>query len=1386
MDDYNADVLKNESPRYCPYKKPKPKQPDSSPNLQTPSMSDDENTINVNVMPHEGAATSMQNEHMDVDENSDLAHATMDVSANVSGATGDNSVDVYNLTVDAIQWDDTVIGAMDKNLVEKIAEQEIKFINDQEAVPYSEYKYGQAIGTVIHSRIFNQSFIWPYKLPLTANMLKSYFSSTGHTLAVANNYNYGRLLCFDIDCRCRIKDSAKIEHTQIQTIIKLIDSIRDLCKKLLQIKGKDVNNMVCQIWKRNCSYHVYFGVFVSLPTHLMLLEHVRAALFPVSKSNAQVEIVEFMPFPYSYKKTSSQINKGLPNKTIYEPVNINDGLMQMPFTLSMCSPQYFDTFSIDIVKTDFIITLITKNGTRYVNKNRTVSMSDNVPIKYSVSEIKFEAPYEYMKDAFESYVSEFVNPSLQQDITDIPDIIYDESVIEQSTKARIESFMVTICKIFNAVTYNNLEQNARIKTGYSLFIDMAACAYGGFYMQHFVAALFFYLRIEANDRPLFKMILSSIFASQINASSAVAVFIENIHDGFFKDSYHNTCDEILHHLNYLISNDVDPTVPFTVQLNTIMEKMCLMTMDDAHKLYETKKKDEKEKHIDNLLKIMGSIFLELQFFFYDRQNGRYYARHPETGVYYLSIAKITELNFPRLVPDWIRHDGIATAQLKLFIERQRELYLMEGKPIFKSLKYLLATKVGVFNSCAGLYTASTRFQHFIKYRNSVLWDQSMPTMHCGQNATLLEMRKTASRYADLLLGPELTKLFFHAVVLPALFSLHAVPCFPEVILTLFFQIMFTHTDWSELTCVVEYYQLDPKLIFLCSILMQYNELTEDGCFSYEKITKKLFDGKKQVDADDWREKYLPVLNTVTYTVDKTSHMNTLMTLKSDTDEYRSFCFKPQVCIFNTILMILYTKTPTFKPLMKAFGASDLPPVNVVPPEYENFSTVVSHATMKQNFERAKLIVCGSNLPTFDVQILDECLSLCMSAFFQPETLKSMLQSLSLSVFPMNMEKKLIIFHGYGDVGKSYICEKISQMLSPLVVSFSNMRSVIDQVSVSDQSGVILTELKQVEARDLKTITGNDANSTRIYYSQKFETLTIPPLMYAATNNYILFTEPSVDQATINRLHAITLTGCQTNPKSQTQLQTSFFDMLVKRTFYKNIFNATLEGSASALSWLSFATYLKFRNDDLTPDLEVYTVDSNMYRHGVQYQNCKVYRFLNMCGIQSRPNFFISRSIFKKIVRANCNKDSKLFQSDMQFFNEFDKLGSDKFKTDTYIFDYQTTAAIDFIAKQMDVQEIEGGHITLKQLHERIGSLTSLDLQMSAEYYFNSINTPRYDAKTNTYKGITFTSERADEYDGHITDDEIYEYEMVQPHANIMSRGVTYNTNTLLSTAGITN
>lgn len=602
---------------------------------------------------------------------------------------------------------------------------------------------------------------------------------------------------------------------------------------------------------------------------------------------------------------------------------------------------------------------------------------------------------------------------------------------------------------------------------------------------------------------------------------------------------------------------------------------------------------------------------------------------------------------------------------------------------------------------------------------------------------------------------------------------------------LFFKIMFVHLDWSEMQSIVEYYQFDPKLIFLCSLIMQYNELAEEGCVCYTKITQKLFEGSKRVAPRQWFEKYQPILDTVSYTVDESSHVNTLMSLKSSMDEYKSFKFKPQICIFNTILLVLYTKTHTFRPLLKAFNATKLPPVKVVPPEYENLSTIVNDTTMKENFKRAQRIVCGSNLSEFEMSLSDECMSLCMSAYFQPETVMSILQSLSLSMFPMNMEKKLIIFFRYGDVGKTYLCSKITQMLSPLVVAFPNLRSVMDQVSFSDQSGIILTELKQIESRDLKTITGNDAKSTRIYYSQTFETFTIPPLMHAATNHHIQFTEQSVDEATLNRLHTIHLTGRQINPDSKVR-QPSFFNMLADRDFYKNLLNVKMEDSASALSWLAYATYVKYRRNNLSAHLEVDTVDSILYRHNVHFNNCKVFRFLNLFGIQKRKEFVMCKSIFKKIVRANCNKENTLFQSETAFFIEFEKLGSNLQDTENYLADYQTTSAIDFIAKQMDVQEAEGECITLEQMVERLDLFTSPDLQLSAGNYFSLNNSHRYNEDTETDVGVSFTSDDTDLYDGHISYDEYDEFEEVQAQSNIKRGGVSYNTNIMLNSAGIVN
>lgn len=1170
-----------------------------------------------------------------------------------------------------------------------------------------QYVYNQDnTSTIITSRALKTSYIWPKNKPITINDL-SIFAENGHTLGIDYQLTYIRMFALDLDCSCR-KTGSNFEHINENIVTKVIQHLTKLIEEVL-----GVNRIEFSVWRNNCGFHIYTDLMVSMPTHLFLKKQLETKIDFIAQPII-FEVPNIMPLPYSAKRM------GYPYKLLY----INENMNNIPLT-NYNEFNCLELFIFQQIPLDgrTVANITSIMGTEFLVKNKTPIYRRNNPKIVNVSSVTLYDNFSYMTQ-FENYIKLMVS-QYNTHITKIDDI--DFSDITEDERVQIQTFMGKINKLFGTHGSESCD----------LFIKLSALDFGGLYLQPFTAALF--LDLQSTDIIKFKSILKKIYKSAMNQYAAIKVFVNLVNIQTFHAYSEETSDSIIEHLHFLISHNALPTQTLDQQINSIMEKMTDTQADSVRAILNKCDKNRLELIINELIRKFKKIFFEMKILYYDQSSSRYYFLNPMNGAAYESCSKLTVDMYPSVVRRWIGYSSIASNIFKQVFEQSHDMHLID--PInFTQSTYMYSTKVGVFNSAVGLYTAHTRFLRFYKFRNTSIWPYNVPEkLFYAQNESIIEHYDVVTKFVSIIQN-DLFKLYTHCVFAPAMIQLRNLISIEERFIYKIFSSLADHKNFESAHFLIEYFQFDPKIIYLLiHICNEYGGL--EILYSYQTMCSKIFQSNS-ISPLLWREKFQSVIDHAHYDATKPTYIEKLMSLHGEHIE----SVPTSTYLFIVIILACMIKCDAYNDFILAFNIT-LPDKINHHELYTEFDCKTTMASMRSNFNRARDIVFGKNRTPFQDTLIDELFSICMSANFKPETVINYLTAVSAMFIPVNVSKKLTLLQGDGDVGKSLACKKIAEIAAPSVGRFEDVSSLMNRASPAEYSVIIINEAARFNSSHIRIITGNDDTSMKRFFTQSYELQRMQTLMFGATNIHVSFKgsdREDVDKTSVSRLYAILFTGKQCPAETH---HSSLISMLANETYFSGLLVPIMSDSVNALRWLSFGIYMSVRDINYYPKLNTDCDACRDYQHTVHYYNSKLYKFIVDSGLIDAPGFFISKEKLLSIVKPNIDKNGK-YSSISAFKSDFEKQYNISFDKIKDISNFQQIGLIQHIIDNMMVVEEEGSQITADDIKKKLEVYTLMEHCDNARSYFQRTQEKYYDYQTGVYKNIAFASNVPQSYDGN--------------------------------------
>lgn len=1165
--------------------------------------------------------------------------------------------------------------------------------------------------TIIVSRSLKTSYMWPKDKPLTIKELEV-FSENGHTLGIDYKLTYCRMFALDLDCTCR-KTGSSIEHINENTVMLVVEKLKELFQSTFNISTAKFS-----IWKNNCGFHIYTDIPVSMPTHLFLKKQLEANVEFLTQPIV-FEVPSVMPLPYSAKVTGCA----------YKPINLNPEFDNTPMTIYKDKQESLELFAFQRIQLDgrTVAKISSIIGDEFLVKQPRSIIRRNTPKLINVSSITLCDNFNYMTQ-FQEYVTLMVSQYNAQ-VTNIKNINFCE--FPEDERFQIRMFMGRINKLFGTPGDESCD----------VFIKISALDYGGLYLQPFVAALYLDLTFKFEKFNKFQELLKKLYKSAMDQYNSIKVFVELVNEQTFQAYAEETGESIINYLHFMISHNTLPTQSLNEQINTIMEKMTDTTADVVRQIIQKESKDNDKSRAEtiviDIMEKFKKIFYEMKVLFHDQSRSIYYYLNPTHGTSHKSCAKLNEDLYPSAIRLWIGHSPIATNVMKQMLEKSHDMHISD--PIgFTITDYMYSTKVGVFNAAVGLYTAHTRFLRFNKFRNVSIWPYNTPEkMFYAQNEAVLEHYEVVTKVVNII-HDNLLDLYTHCIVAPAFIQLRSLISIEERFIYQVFTMISYHKNFECAHFLVEYYQFDPKIIYLLiHMCNEYGGL--EIFYSYRTLCEKIFQ-TDSVSPILWSEKFQSIMSHATYDNTATTYMEKLESLKGKHIEHVT----NSTYLFVVLMLACIIKCESYKDFIIAFGIQ-LPTIINKHPLYHDFKYSTNIYSMKSNIIRARNIVFGDNLTYFQHTLVDELISICMSADFRPETVINYLTSVGSMFIPTNVLKKLLLIQGDGNVGKSLACKKITSIAEPSAARFPDINDVISRANIAEYSAVVLNEAYKLDSSQLKIVTGNDDTSFSRFYTQDYELKQMQTHMFGATNIHVSFKcREDVDRTSVLRLYAVEFTGKQCPAESS---HSSLMSMMVDGFYFSGILSPIYNDSVNALRWLSFGIYMTGRDINYFPKLDVSCSSCRDYQHTVYYNNSKLYKFLVNSGLVDAPGFTILKQRFLDIVRQNLDKNGKYSTMPM-FKAEFEKQYGISFDKVTHILNFQQSGLIQHVIDNMMVVDEPGSIITSEDIQSRLEMYSSMDHRDNARKYFTRHQEKHYDYTDCVYKNIAFATNVCNSYDGN--------------------------------------
>ncbi|KAG8362526.1 helicase [Fopius arisanus] len=1178
-------------------------------------------------------------------------------------------------------------------------EVEMNFLQQYNVQPFK-YSEGEML-VVLHSHTLDQHYNWPITQTLDSDMLKC-FSKTGHTLALDYRQMYFRKFALDLECICQ-KNQQCMGHLNTY----LADKIQRCVLEKLKIHFP-MSEPKGSLWRNHCGFRLYTSIVVSLPTHLHIAHQISNYFL---HEGVTIEVPSMMPLPYSSKQLVQ----------LYLPLVPNQPKVSLT---PQTDDSFWEMFEFKHIPTEHQPLFAIKTRDRLISMTAGVTAREvyALPQFYNVEKTVTSESYEYFNQ-FGDYVMQLVVhrqaiTAAHIEINEMTNL----SLISNKYRTQLMAFMSE----FN-MRYNRI-QSVHVTT----FVKISSQENDGLYLQPCVVMMHKYLLQD--EQPIgmneFITMLRHIYHNAIRQDKKIARFIE-FYDINTLECYDDSWDRMMNHICWVHSKHLRPYDSFEQQIDYLLSQFThKSSYRDFCAYIRRVSTDERATTISSLMDECVDIIIELQLIMYSSSTGNHYVL--EDGTFYKVIRKMESL--PAVFSRWFDNNPKCIDILIFMLSSRRDEYTIPQESLFSECKFQFATSVGVFNSLTGLYTAKTKFLRFQLHRKYAIWPLNMPLqMYGGQNSDIFERLEMGMKYARII-HENLTPLFVHFILAPAMIHLRYVMCIEESQINKLIFRLIPHRDLSSAYFLVEYFPVDPRFIFF--IMHVFVNCDGFGSFvSYSTLANHLF-SYSTPDDTTWRGKIIRILEGMTVTEGPTQ-MDTLLSISGQGVHNPS----RELCFYSTLLAVCILKCSTFNACVRAFNLpSDLPRPLAIHPEYEDITFKMGSDVFQRNLQRAIRILYGTSLPKEEANLVVGMFYLGMSTYFDPAATTEFLATLSAVFVPHNVLKKAFLYYGPGGVGKSLICNIIQEMVGPRVGRFSNLSQAIERANITAKNNVtILNELQEVETDKIKSITGNDAESTKQFYTQEYEMHKSQSLIYGATNGILQFIpkENDVDIVSVRRFHAIKLTGQQINTDGRAN---SLFSMMANAQVFNNTISIKVPKLANAVALLAYSSYVLRRDKNMFPRINEEHQDSKQYRDEVYRKNNRLYAFMASIGIVIEPDFSIEWEVMRTLVKFGLSDKSTQYHHKISSVSAFQS----KFETQ-YGIKLNNTAVVpnfqeyDFLehvyANMAIVLSTDDAILTRQDIEVRSLFYKRVNDRDNASSYFQRENKQYYDHVSGVYRGI---------------------------------------------------
>jgi hypothetical protein len=872
----------------------------------------------------------------------------------------------------------------------------------------------------------------------------------------------------------------------------------------------------------------------------------------------------------------------------------------------------------------------------------------------------------------------------------------------------------------------------------SSFAELAARENNGFMLQHYIVLLYKHLcPISIND---FKDILWELLKEDLSDCRVIR-HIEYFHPAT-ANAYRDHVNDMYDTLLFYRKCGLTETMTIENVVTTCVEKS--LGVDGIQKLV-------REKKISKLLVYYINALIRLKICVFQASTETWYMLQKEG--YYKAPHKNRPIRIEYLpcIAQWVDHDANTLKQLYSLMTTKRDLFKVTDMWCLGEFMFL--TKVGVFNSITSQYSAKTPLLRFDKHRNYALWDIGKPLqMYADQNKDILSILK---RVMTLIKNITLTstELFFRFLFIPAIRQLNDAFNMEEQTIRLFWSRLIVHEDVSVALCLVE--EINLPIEYIYAILVFLYKFGESTILSYSCLTQAVFGHDiidlESVSSDMWIEK-LTFIQDMTYDKTKSTQLARLQSIKSPEIQYPT----AKYCFYSVILGVCVAKCWSYNSLIKAFkinGGDNLLNVSSSSSSLSRTYYGASKEQSKKDMEIAKINTFGKTTG-LETNLVDMIFRINMSSCFNPKTVFELTKILAASFVPYNFNKKLYLLYGRKDTGKSYFCKLLQLLNSPDVASVSNLADAIERANINLKANIlIINEVCEVKAPQLKSITGNDAESAKIFFQQEYERYETQALVYGATNNVIQFENKKrdIDRVSVDRIHAVHLDGQQIE-ESEHKKDDLFF-MVAKGRFFSNMTDVSFPIAANALSWIIYAIYLQTRNEDYRPTINVKHEFSVHYKNMVYDINNELYSLLLRCGFCDCEGFSVRSSMLKSHVRRQLEDGKGAYSSIRDILTFYDVFRSQygiDLNVTTHVSDIARISLLNHIQENMKTVCREGGKITQQMVQDRTVVYADPLDQENAIAFFKQKNKDNYNYEKRVYYDIEFAKLELTSYEGNET------------------------------------